>query len=126
MRPLSIAVPLLVAAALVVPALGQETRREPPTGAGILAEQLREGAINPGNRYDMEVGSRFHRIHTRYMAMGCQTCHAGVRFPDNVQFLRREEFPLSAYPGAVDRSTCLGCHRGEGSMATQFYHVPGR
>lgn len=116
----------LLAIAIILPALAQQTPREQPTGAGIIAEQLREGVINPGDRYDIEVGSRFHRIHTRYMALGCQTCHAGVRFPDNVQFLRRAEFPLSAYPGAVDRSTCLGCHRGEGALATPFYTVPHR
>ncbi len=125
MRRLAIAITLLLAAA-ILPAAGQQSRPEPAAGAGILAEQLRDGSVRPGTRDDLEVGSRFHRIHTRFMALGCQTCHAGVRFPDNVQFLRREEFPLAAYPGAVDRSTCIACHRDEGSMATPFYAVPGR
>ena len=33
-------------------------------------------------------------------------------------------YPLVAYPGAVDRGTCMGCHRGEGALATPFYGVP--
>lgn len=104
-------------------AFAQEAAPPKPEGAGILAVKLREGDINPGDKYNLEVGSRFHSIHTKYMAIGCQTCHAGVKFPENIQFLRREEFPLAAYPGAVDRGTCLGCHRGKDNMATQFYEA---
>jgi hypothetical protein len=104
-------------------AIAQEATPPKLEGAGILASKLREGDINPGDKYNLEVGSRFHSIHTKYMAIGCQTCHAGVKFPENVQFLRREEFPLAAYPGAVDRSTCLGCHRGKDNMATPFYEA---
>jgi hypothetical protein len=110
---------LMVAAALS-PAMAQQAK-EKPTGAGIIADQIREGDLSPGDKYNLEVGSRFHRIHTKFMAIGCQTCHAGVKFPENIQFLRREEFPLAAYPGAVDRGTCLGCHRGEDNLATEFY-----
>jgi len=114
----------ILAVALGGTALAQNTEGGKPVGAGILAEQLREGVVSPGDKYDLEVGSRFHRVHTKFMAIGCQSCHAGVKFPENVQFLRREEFPLVAYPGAVDRSNCLGCHKGEGSLATTFYGVP--
>ncbi len=96
---------------------------EKPVGAGILSSQLREGEVSPGDKYNLEVGSRFHRVHTKYMAIKCETCHAGVKFPENIQFLRREEFPLAAYPGAVDRANCMGCHRGEGGLATPFYGV---
>lgn len=116
----------ILAVALVGPALAQDVKAEKPMGAGILAEQLREGVVSPGDKYDLEVGSRFHRVHTKFMAIGCQSCHAGVKFPENVQFLRREEFPLVAYPGAVDRSNCLGCHKGEGALATPFYGVPAK
>lgn len=114
----------ILAVALCGTAFAQNTEGGKPVGAGILAEQLREGVVSPGDKYDLEVGSRFHRVHTKFMAIGCQSCHAGVKFPENVQFLRREEFPLVAYPGAVDRSNCLGCHKGEGALATPFYGVP--
>lgn len=99
---------------------------EKPVGAGILADQIREGEVKLGDTYTLEVGGRFHRVHTKYMAIQCQTCHAGVTFPENIQFLRREEFPLAAYPGAVDRGTCMGCHRGDGALATPFYGVPAK
>jgi hypothetical protein len=117
---------LMLAAAAFVPAHAQEKPATPekPVGAGILADQLREGDVSPGDKYNLEVGSRFHKIHTKFMAIKCETCHAGVKFPENIQFLRREEFPLAAYPGAVDRGTCMGCHRGEGALATPFYGVP--
>jgi hypothetical protein len=111
---------------VATPVLAQQASPSPekPAGPGIIAEQLKDGSLSAGDKYDLEVGSRFHRIHTRYMAMGCNTCHADVKFPENVQFLRREEFPLTAYPGAVDRATCMGCHRGEGSLARPYYKVP--
>ncbi len=96
-----------------------------PLGAGILADLLREGDISPGDEYTLEVGGRFHRIHARFMAYNCVSCHVGVEFPKDTQFLRREDFPIAAYPGAVDRGICLGCHRGEGALATPFYSFPG-
>jgi hypothetical protein len=114
---------LLMVATALSPAFAQQAK-EKPAGAGIIADQIREGELSPGDKYNLEVGSRFHRIHTKFMAIGCQTCHAGVKFPENIQFLRREEFPLAAYPGAVDRGTCLGCHRGEDNLASEFYKVP--
>lgn len=111
---------LLAAATAISPAFAEQAK-EKPVGAGILADQLRQGDVSPGDKYNLEVGSRFHRVHTKFMAIGCQTCHAGVKFPENIQYLRREEFPLAAYPGAVDRGTCLGCHRGEDNLATPYY-----
>lgn len=96
-------------------------KAEKPVGAGILADQIRHGELDVGKDYSLAAGSRYHRIHTKFMAIQCVTCHEGVKFPENVQFLRRGEFPLVAYPGAVDRGICMGCHRGEGSLATRFY-----
>ena len=92
-----------------------------PLGAGILSDLIREGDISPGEDYTIEVGGRFHRVHAKLMAINCVSCHAGVTFPADLQYLRREEFPIAAYPGAVDRGICLGCHRGEGALATRFY-----
>jgi len=98
-----------------------KAKAEKPVGAGILADQIRHGELDVGKDYSLAVGSRFHRIHTKFIAIQCVTCHEDVKFPENVQFLRRGEFPLVAYPGAVDRGICMGCHRGEGSLATRFY-----
>ncbi|HEY0846188.1 MAG TPA: hypothetical protein VGE12_12540 [Noviherbaspirillum sp.] len=105
------------------PVQSAPAKAEKPVGAGILADQIRQGDVDVGKDYTMALGGRFHRIHTKYMALKCATCHEGVKFPENIQFLRREEFPLAAYPGAVDRGTCMGCHRGEGSLATRIYGV---
>lgn len=109
------------AQATAVPA--KAAKAEKPVGAGIIADQIREGELAVGKDYTMALGGRFHHIHTKLMAIKCVTCHEGVKFPENVQFLRREEFPLAAYPGAVDRGNCMGCHRGEGSLATRIYGV---
>lgn len=98
-------------------------KAEKPVGAGILASQIREGELVIDKDYSIVLGGRFHHIHGKQMAIKCATCHEGVLFPENIEFLRREEFPLAAYPGAVDRSTCMGCHRGEGSLATRIYGV---
>jgi hypothetical protein len=95
-----------------------------PIGAGILSDLIREGDVSPGDQYTIEVGGRFHRVHAKLMAINCVSCHAGQHFPDDLQFLRREEYPIAAYPGAVDRGICLGCHRGEGALATPFYTMP--
>ncbi|MCU7840658.1 MAG: hypothetical protein KZQ94_14935 [Candidatus Thiodiazotropha sp. (ex Troendleina suluensis)] len=100
--------------------------KKSPLGAGILSDLIREGDISPGDDYTVEVGGRFHRVHAKFMAINCVSCHAGVDFPDDLQYLRREEFPIAAYPGAVDRSICLGCHRGEGALAEPFYKMPGQ
>ncbi len=119
----------LMLAASTFPALAADNgllNPDKPVGAGVMADQIREGELNPGDKYNLEVGSRFHKVHTRFMAIKCETCHAGVKFPENIQFLRREEFPLAAYPGAVDRGTCMGCHRGEGALATTFYPGPSK
>jgi len=94
-----------------------------PVGAGIIADMVRQGDLAVGKDFTMALGGRFHHIHSKLMAIKCATCHDGVKFPENIQFLRREEFPLAAYPGAVDRGTCMGCHRGEGSLATRIYGV---
>lgn len=118
---------LLVAAHAADPAAtaDESLYGKSPLGAGILADLIREGDISPGDDYTLEVGGRFHRIHARFMAYNCVSCHVGVEFPKDAQFLRREEFPIAAYPGAVDRGICLGCHRGEGALATPFYSFPG-
>jgi len=104
-------------------AAGDVLDSKTPVGAGILADLVRQGDLAVGKDFTMALGGRFHHIHSKLMAIKCATCHEGVKFPDNIQFLRREEFPLAAYPGAVDRGTCMGCHRGEGSMATRIYGV---
>jgi hypothetical protein len=103
---------------------GEKWFEKSPIGAGILSDLIREGDVSPGDQYTIEVGGRFHRVHAKLMAINCVSCHADVRFPEDLQFLRREEYPIAAYPGAVDRGICLGCHRGEGALATPFYAMP--
>jgi hypothetical protein len=92
-----------------------------PVGAGILSDLIQQGDVSPGNEFTVEVGGRFQRVHAKLMAINCISCHAGVKFPEDLQFLRRDEYPIAAYPGAVDRGICLGCHRGQGALATPFY-----
>lgn len=126
-RPFAIAVVLLGIAAGV--SFAQDSASKTPNdglppGPGILADMIRNGEIDLGGKKSLALGDNFHRIHTRFMSIECNACHNNVEFPDDIQFLRREEFLVVAYPGAADRAICMGCHRGEGSMATTFYHVP--
>jgi hypothetical protein len=135
MRPSRWIIGGLAAAVLsIAPALAerpQSTDGEPwfgksPLGAGVLSDLIQEGDVSPGEDYTIEVGGRFHRVHSKLMAISCEGCHANVKFPADLQYLRREEFPLAAYPGAVDRGICLGCHRGSGALATPYYVMPGQ
>jgi hypothetical protein len=97
-----------------------------PLGAGVLAELIREGDIATGDDYTTEIGGRYHRIHAKFMAIDCVSCHPDAKFPEDLEDLRPAQFPLTAYPGMVDRGICLGCHRGRGALATPFYPLPGR
>lgn len=125
---------LALAPLCIAPALAEDpspTDGEPwyghsPLGAGLLSDLIQEGDISPGEEYTIEVGGRFHRVHAKLMAIACEGCHANVEFPEDLRYLRREEFPIAAYPGAVDRGICLGCHRGSGALATPFYRMPGQ
>lgn len=119
-----------LAALVAWAALAEDPSAEPwygksPLGVGILADLIREGDIDIGKDYTVKVGGRFHHVHAKLMAIECGSCHAGVSFPKDLQYLRREEFPIAAYPGAVDRGICLGCHRGVAGVATPFYTQPG-
>lgn len=120
----------LSAVLIALPAFAADVAPEPwygksPLGAGILSDLIREGDMDLGKDYGIQVGGRFHRVHAKVMAMECASCHAGFSFPKDLQYLRREEFPIASYPGAVDRGVCLGCHRGSGALATPFYPQPG-
>lgn len=97
----------------------------PALGPGLIALQIREGDIVIDRKRTIEMGGRFHSIHTRYMAMSCASCHTGLEYPEGVQFLRRDEFPLDHpdHPGVVDRAVCIACHSGEHAIATPIYGV---
>lgn len=75
---------------------------------GVLAlPALGEGAVN---RMDPAKGS-FHRIHTKKVKLGCDTCHE----PNATDVL------LVKKPGssrvAANREACLGCHQSPAKPA---------
>ena len=97
-----------------------------PLGAGVLADLIRGGDIATGDDYTTAIGGRYHRIHAKFMAIDCVSCHPNAKFPEDLEDLRPEQFPLTAYPGMVERGICLGCLRGRGALATPFYPFPAR
>lgn len=57
----------------------------------------------------MATDGRFHRTHTKKLALQCDNCHASEQ--KDTLFLRSGE-PQG--PGPVDRNTCLVCHKSPG------------
>ncbi len=73
------------------------------------ADAIRSGEIDVGDDYGLDVGKRFHEIHTTALGLGCETCH-GDGVSRDTTLAAWNESPQS--PGPVDRRGCLGCHSG--------------
>ena len=90
---------LLMAAALVTPAIGQE---EPPSLAD-LARMIQDGEIEIEGEYGMGEDQRFHIIHSDIIDMSCKQCHVReAPFEIGLPYVEDER--------PVDRRVCLGCH----------------
>lgn len=92
------------------------------------AKLIREGKIDLGRRYSMhpEQG-RFHIVHVDEIDMECTSCHVAEGFATDYQLLRRVQAEQKAdgigkgeQADVIDRTVCLGCHKG-GGIATRWY-----
>jgi hypothetical protein len=70
-----------------------------------LAANIRNGVIDVGDDYGMDIDQRFHKIHFAVFGLGCTPCHVEEVTPEMVF----AESPEGA-PGPADRRICLGCH----------------
>ncbi len=95
-----------------------------PPGLDDTAEQIRNGTLDVGKVNSMGFPGRFHSIHAKALGMGCLECHTHPGHASDQLFLRKAEFPQRGHPGAVDRSTCIACHK-EGGAATPWYRLTG-
>jgi hypothetical protein len=89
-----------------------------------IAEMIRKGEIDVGDKYGMEFGERFHNIHVKVLGLSCKACHQAPKYADDYLYIRKavveEEVKEGHMPGVVDRGTCMSCHR-DNSVAKTFY-----
>ena len=86
-----------------------------------LARQIRDGTIDVGNEYSMDVSKgRFHRLHVNTLGLACASCHYGKQYQDDFLLVRKHESPRGWPPGQISRQTCIACHQVDG-IATTFY-----
>ncbi|MET1127881.1 MAG: hypothetical protein ABWW70_00980 [Thermoproteota archaeon] len=89
-----------------------------------IAEMIRKGEIDVGDKYGMKFGERFHNIHVKVLGLSCKACHQSPKYADDYLYIRKavveEEVKEGRMPGVVDRGTCMSCHR-ENSVARTFY-----
>lgn len=97
----------------------------PQTALADVAEKIRAGQIDVGQKHGMSVDGRFHVVHLDVLGMGCLACHEKRSFPEDAHFLRKAEFPQRGHPGAVDPISCVSCHRNEG-LASTWYGGPAK
>ncbi len=92
------------------------------------AKLIREGKLDLGRRYSMhpEQG-RFHIVHVDEIDMECTSCHVAEGFATDYQILRKVQAEQKAegigkgeQADVIDRTVCLGCHKG-GGIATRWF-----
>ncbi|MBI4595099.1 MAG: hypothetical protein HY730_01830 [Candidatus Tectomicrobia bacterium] len=88
---------------------GKAGAEGPPGKAGPPGSLLAVAAS--GLPVGMEMGKRFHDIHTVKIQLKCETCHTGT--------VQSYNDPLAQTSNPADRRACLGCHKEVG--AQPFY-----
>ena len=97
---------------------------EEPTSLKSLAEMIRDGTIDVGTSYSMNLTDRFHTIHG-VVGSDCATCHVAPQYDDEYLYQRKYKEPdLNDY-GIVDRGRCLSCHK-DGGAASELYGTIGK
>ncbi len=84
------------------------------------------GSMGMGGRggAGLEIGQRYHNIHTMQVGLECSNCHISEYAPDYV-YQRKYKLPVRGAPGPVDRGICLGCHKENGPTSKKFYGTAG-
>ncbi len=86
----------------------------------IISKEIKEGKIDVGEEYGMEIGQRWHNIHSEILEMKCSECHK-VKFPNDYIYQRRYKVPVRDAPGVVMRELCIECHSKKGAAITKLY-----
>jgi nitrate/TMAO reductase-like tetraheme cytochrome c subunit len=69
----------------------------------------------------MEIGARYHNIHTVELELSCFSCHVSTEYDDATEYQRKDKVPATS---VTDRATCIGCHRASG-IASELYGYEG-
>ena len=85
-----------------------------------IAKDIKEGKINPGGEYGMEMDQRWHNIHSEILEIECEKCHI-EKYPNDYLYQRRYKVPVRDAPGVVKREICLECHGVKGPAVTKLY-----
>jgi hypothetical protein len=97
---------------------------EEPTSLRRLAEMIRNGTIDVGTEYSMNITGRYHTIHG-VLGSDCATCHVAPQYDDDYLYQRKYKEPDLNDSGIVDRGRCLSCHK-EGGTASELYGDIGK
>jgi hypothetical protein len=96
-----------------------------PPDLRTYAKSVRDGKAGVGKELSMDPKTgRFHKIHAIVgKKKECGTCHVDNENVPADFLLARKDDPLpEKAPGAVDRASCVGCHRQD-SVARPWYWV---
>jgi len=85
-----------------------------------IAKDIKEGKIELGNEFGMEIGERYHKIHSEILGMDCENCHI-ERYEENYLYQRKYKVPVRDAPGVVKREICIKCHSSKGPASTKLY-----
>jgi len=99
---------------------GEEVRIAKGKNIKKIASDIKRGTINPGKEYGMEIGKRWHNIHSEILEIGCGKCHIEA-YPDDYLYQRKYKVPVRDAPGVVRREICLECHKKGGPAETELY-----
>ena len=110
-------VTLAVASGLSCGGTSEETKKPtidvPGEKVREVARKVGSGEADVGSESGLQVGGRYHNIHTAELDMECADCHLSEPSTTQTVFFAQDGSPQA--PGAVDRQVCLQCHQGGGA-----------
>jgi hypothetical protein len=87
-----------------------------------VAEDIKKGKIDVGGEYGMEIGQRYHKIHSEILGIDCEKCHI-EKYEENYLYQRKYKLPEGDAPGVVKREVCIKCHKLKGPASLKLYNI---